>query len=73
MTVHPFGEVSSQSCSNYALQKTATDNEKEYGSAVAFTLDQNFYLDDCLRFVSHEVKLKEHIEGLRQVCAKKTD
>ena len=70
MTVHPFGAVSSPSCSNYALQKTANDNEEEYGSAVASTLRRNFYVDDCLRSVSTEVKTKEQIEGLRQVCAK---
>ena len=31
---------------------------------------RNFYVDDCLRSVSTEVKAKEQIEGLRQVCAK---
>ncbi|XP_067021942.1 uncharacterized protein [Acropora muricata] len=70
MTVHPFGAVSSPSCSNYALQKTANNNEEEYGSAVASTLRRNFNVDDCLRSDSTEVKAKEQIEGLRQVCAK---
>ena len=70
MTVHPFGAVSSPSCANYALGKTANDNEQEYGGAVAITLRRNFYVDDCLRSVSTEVKAKEQIEGLRQVCAK---
>ena len=31
---------------------------------------RNFYVDDCLRSVSTEVKAKEQIDGLRQVCAK---
>ena len=31
---------------------------------------RHFYVDDCLRSVSTEVKAKEQIEGLRQVCAK---
>ena len=70
MTVHPFGAVSSPSCANYALRKTANDNEEQYGSAVASTLRRNSYVDDCLRSVSTEVKAKEQIESLRQVCAK---
>jgi len=71
MIVHRFGAVSSPSCSNDVLRKTANDHEEEYGSTVASTMRRNFYLDDCsLRSVSTEVKGKEQIEGLRQVCAK---
>ena len=40
MTVHPFGAVSSPSCSNYALRKTANDNEDELGSEVTETAPQ---------------------------------
>ncbi|XP_078384040.1 uncharacterized protein LOC144666486 [Oculina patagonica] len=70
MTVHPFGAVSSPSCSNYALRKTANDNEEEYGGAVASTMLRNFYVDDCLRSVSTEDKAKKQIYNLRQACAK---
>ena len=42
MTVHPFGTVSSPSCANYALRKTADDNERKNGNAVASTLRHNF-------------------------------
>ena len=69
MTVHPFGTVSSPSCANYALRKTADDNEKKYGNAVASTLRRNFYVDDCLRSVSTEATAKEQIKNLREVCA----
>ena len=31
---------------------------------------RNFYVDDCLRSVSTEVRAKEQIDGLRHVCAK---
>ena len=31
MTAHVFGGISSPSCSNYALKKTAADNIKKYG------------------------------------------
>ena len=61
MTIHPFRAVSSQSCSKYALQKTANDYEEEYVSAVASKVHQNFYVDDCLRIVSTKVKAKEYV------------
>ena len=38
MCVHVFGGVSSPSCSNYALRKTASDNQEEYGNDAAETL-----------------------------------
>ena len=68
MTVHPFGAVSSPSCANYALRKTADDNEEKFGNAVADTLRRNFYVDDCLRSVSAEATAKEQIKGLRKAC-----
>ena len=42
MCVHVFGGVSSPSCSNYALRKTASDNQEEYGNDAAETLRKNF-------------------------------
>ena len=38
-----FGGVSSASCSNYALKKTATDNADWYRQEV---VRSNFYVDD---------------------------
>lgn len=70
MTVHPFGAVSSPSCANCALRKTANDNAEEYGTTVASTMHRNIYVDDCLRSVRTEGKAKEQIDGLRQACAK---
>ena len=47
MTVHLFGAVSSPACSVFALRKTASDNEKEFGPLVAKTIKRNFYVDGC--------------------------
>ena len=44
-----FGGVSSPSCSNYALKRTASDNLKKYGEDVASILRRNFYVDDMLK------------------------
>ena len=70
MVVHLFGAVSSPSVANFALKRTATDNEEQYGTVVAETLRRNLYVDDCLRSVSSEVAAVELIEGLRQSCKK---
>ncbi|XP_068712745.1 uncharacterized protein [Montipora foliosa] len=66
MTVHPFGAVSSPSCSNYALWKPANNNEGEYGSAVESMLHQNIYRDDCLHSVSTKLKPRNR----SKVCVK---
>lgn len=54
MTVHLFGAVSSQSCANFAVKRTADDNEGKYGADVLSTIPRNFYVDDCLKSVPNE-------------------
>lgn len=54
MEVHLFGGVSSPSCANFALQKTADDNQKEFSPEVINTVKRNFYVDDCLKSVGSE-------------------
>lgn len=66
MRVHPFGAVSSPSCSSYALHTTANEAKREYGSEVAEVLRRNFYLDDCFRSIGTE----DQIAGLCQACRK---
>ena len=51
MCVHVFGGTSSPGCCNYALQKTAIDNEVRYGEEASQTLLHNFYVDDLLKSV----------------------
>ena len=51
MTVHLFGAVSSHSCANFALKKTAADNRADFSSKAVRTVEQNFYVDDCFRSV----------------------
>ena len=53
---------------NYALRKTADDNEEKFGDVVTSTLRRNFYVDDYLRSVSTEETAKGQIESLRKVC-----
>ena len=46
---HLFGGTSFPSCWNYALNKTALDNESNYHPDIALTLKRNFYVDDLLK------------------------
>ena len=54
MSAHVFGGGSSGNCSNYALKRTAKENEKKYGTETARTLRENFYVDDLLKPVNSE-------------------
>ena len=68
MTAHVFDGVSSPSCSNYALNRTASDNLKKYREDVASILRWNFYVDDLLKsFCSIEEAIR--ITGkVRELC-----
>ncbi|XP_014676276.1 PREDICTED: uncharacterized protein LOC106816216 [Priapulus caudatus] len=67
MTVHLFGAASSPSCANLALKKTATDSRDEYNSTVTNTVVRNFYVDDCLKFVSEEDEAMILAHSLRKL------
>ena len=51
MLVHLFGATSSPSCTSFCLKKTASDNQGEFDEKTIITVDQNFYVDDCLKSV----------------------
>ena len=54
MTVHLFGGVSSPSCANFALRKTAEDNKALFEPQIIHTVQRNFYVDDCLKSVNSD-------------------
>ena len=70
MVVHLFGAVFSPSIANFALKKTASDNEEENGTIVANTLRKNFYVDDCLRSVDTKNTAGKLIKDLSRACQK---
>ena len=68
MTAHVFGGISSPSCSNYALKKTAADNIKKYGEEVSSILRRNFYVDDMLKsFPSAKIAV-DMIYKVKSLC-----
>ena len=67
MTVHLFGAVSSPSCANFALKKTAEDNREDFSTEAVRTVERNFYVDDCLKSVRSEedaVRLSSELSQL---------
>ena len=67
MTMHLFGAVSSPSCANFALKKTAADNWADFNSKAVRTVEQNFYVDDCLKSVDSEEDAIQLSSGLSQL------
>ena len=49
MMVHLFGSVSSPTCANFRLRKTADDNSDQSSHDTITTVKRNFYVDDCLK------------------------
>ena len=67
MCVHLFGANSSASCANFALRRTAVDNEYKFGIDAKDALFDNFYVDDILKSVSDSdtaIKLASNIQGM---------
>ena len=62
-------KVSSPSCSNYALRRTARDNEAKYDPEVAEILRRNFYVDDILKSVKDEETAVTLIKDVKALCA----
>ncbi|XP_052322001.1 uncharacterized protein LOC127908283 [Oncorhynchus keta] len=69
MTVHLFGAISSPSCANFSLRKTAEDNCERYDEEVIQTVKSNFYVDDCLKSVATEEQAIALTKNLRDVCS----
>ena len=69
MNVHVFGGTLSPSCCNYALKKTALDNESSYHPDVALTLKRNFYVDDLLKSVKDVSTAVKLIQDVSKMCS----
>ena len=68
MTAHVFGGISSPSCSNFALKKTAADNVNKYGEEVSSIMRRNFCVDDMLKsFPSTKIAV-DMIRKVKLLC-----
>ena len=68
MHVHVLGGVSSGACSNYALKRTAIENEHIYGNEPAEILKNNFYVQNLLKSVEYEENTIHLIKKVRSTC-----
>lgn len=65
-----LGGASSPSCANFALKKTARDNEADFNPKVIETVKRNFYVDDCLKSVSEEDEAVDLAKQLRELLGR---
>ena len=49
MTSYVFGGISSPSCSNYTLKKTAADNVQKYWNEASTIVKRNFYINNMFK------------------------
>ncbi|XP_034073841.1 uncharacterized protein LOC117547324 [Gymnodraco acuticeps] len=70
MKVHLFGAVSSPSCANFTLRKTAEDNKDNFTADVVDTVKNNFYVDDCLKSMPSESEAVKMVGDLIALCRK---
>ena len=54
----------SPSCSSYALKRTAFDNKEKFGNEAAYTLINNFYVDNLLKCLANADKAPTLIQML---------
>lgn len=70
MMVHLFGSISSPSCANFALKKTAEDNRDDFNALTVSTIPRDFYVDDCLKSVESDQTAIPLVGELRQLLSK---
>ncbi|XP_071950072.1 uncharacterized protein [Antedon mediterranea] len=70
MVVHLFGGKSSPSCSNFALRKVAKDHAEDFDPVVTNAVNNNFYVDDCLKSVDSEETAIELAKGLKNLLTR---
>ena len=51
MNVHIFGPADSPCCANYAIQRTAEDNKRNFSSTAVNIVQRDFYVDDLITSV----------------------
>ena len=70
MNVHLFGAVSSPSCANFGLRKTAHELAQEFDFETIDTVRRNLYVNDLLKSVPSESKAIHLTYDLRKLLAK---
>ena len=69
MCVHLFSAISSLSCANMALKKTADDSQDSFGKEADATVKHDFYVDDLLKSQKTEESAIDLVKNVREMCA----
>ncbi|XP_071832390.1 uncharacterized protein [Apostichopus japonicus] len=69
MLVHLFGAVSSPSCANFALKRTASDNQHRFQDKVIESVINDFYVDDFLKSVATDEEGIQIYRDLKEIMA----
>ncbi|XP_043206518.1 uncharacterized protein LOC122393826 isoform X1 [Amphibalanus amphitrite] len=69
MNVHLFGAISSPSCANFALRRTAQDFGDKFDADVIDSIQRSFYVDDFMKTGSTADEVLRIARGVRDCCA----
>ena len=64
MTVHLFSGTWSPSACNFALHRTAEDNQADFDAETVKAVLRDFYVDDCLKSLKNESKASSMVAQL---------
>ena len=70
MNVHLFGATSSPSCSSYALNQAAQDNEALFGCDAERSVERDFYADDFLKSYPSIGIGQKSVKSISDMCMK---
>ena len=68
MCAHIFGATLSASCLNYALCRTAVENEAVFGEAAVNAHHHNFYVDNLLQSIEDLDSAKQLVKDVINMC-----
>ena len=69
MCVHLFGAISSLSCANMPLKKTADDSQDSFGKEAAAMVKRDFYVDSLLKSQKTGESAIDLVKNVREMCA----
>ena len=70
MPEHIFGATSSPSVAEYALRRTAKDNQSEYSPEAVDAVQRDFYVDDLLKSFPNSERAIEVCKQLQSILAR---
>ena len=70
MTSHPFGDKSSPFCADFALKKTVADWSNGRLLEEQRSIENYFYVDDCLASLPDQQTAKRFVQGISKILVK---